>query len=252
MIKDYVVLDLETTGLDPKTDKIIEIGAVRVRDGAIVDSFSSFINPGRGLSEKTRELTGITMEDLKEAPFIEDVLEQLLLFLGDDILLGHNILFDYSFLKRAVVNQKKVFEKEGIDTLRIARRFLVELDSRNLGFLCKYYGIELEAHRALNDAVATHMLYERLCEAFYQKEADMFAPKKLVYQVKREGPITPRQKEHLTRLADKYPIVLGEEGILSLSDEDAKWFGEQYIDIHKLTKNEASRFIDRLLARYGR
>lgn len=252
MIKDYVVLDLETTGLDPKTDKIIEIGAVQVREGVITDTYTTLVHPGRGLSEKTKELTGITPDDLGEAPYIEDVLEDLLSFIGNDVLLGHNILFDFSFLKRVVVNQKKVFEKEGIDTLRIARRFLTELESRNLGFLCEYYGIELEAHRALNDAIATHRLYERLGEEFYAKEADTFAPKKLVYQVKREGPITPRQKEHLARLADKYPMTLGADGILELSDEDAELFGEQYMNIHKMTKNEASRFIDRLLAKYGR
>lgn len=252
MIRNYVALDLETTGLNPKTDKIIEIGAIRVREGAITDSFSTFVNPGRGLTAKTKELTGITEEDLKDAPYIEDILDDLISFIGEDCLLGHNILFDFSFLKKAVVNQKKTFDKEGIDTLRIARRFLTDLESRNLGFLCEHYGIELEAHRALNDAVAAHLLYERLCQEFYEKEADTFMPKKLIYQVKREGPITPRQKEHFGKLADKYHMTLTTEGILQLRDEDIEIFGEQYIDINKLTKNEASRFIDRLLARYGR
>ncbi|MBQ7944497.1 MAG: 3'-5' exonuclease [Lachnospiraceae bacterium] len=252
MIRNYVALDLETTGLNPKTDKIIEIGAIRVREGAIADSFSTFVNPGRGLAAKTKELTGITEEDLKDAPYIEEILDDLISFIGEDYLLGHNILFDFSFLKKAVVNQKKTFDKEGIDTLRIARRFLTDLESRNLGFLCEHYGIELEAHRALNDAVAAHLLYERLCQEFYEKEADTFMPKKLIYQVKREGPITPRQKEHLGKLADKYHMTLMAEGILQLRDEDIEIFGEQYIDINKLTKNEASRFIDRLLARYGR
>ncbi|MBE5875810.1 MAG: 3'-5' exonuclease [Lachnospiraceae bacterium] len=252
MIKDYVALDLETTGLNPKTDKIIEIGVVRVREGIVRETFSTFVNPARGLTAKTKELTGIEEEDLKTAPYIEDILDDLLLFIGNDHLLGHNILFDFSFLKRVVVNRKKSFDKEGIDTLRIARRFLTDLESRNLGFLCKYYGIELAAHRALNDAVASHMLYERLCQEFYAKEADSFMPKKLVYQVKREGPITPRQKEHFGKLADKYSLTLTSDGILQLREDDIEIFGEQYIDIHKLTKNEASRFIDRLLARYGR
>lgn len=252
MIKDYVALDLETTGLNPKTDKIIEIGAVRVREGVVKETFATFVNPGRGLSEKTKELTGITDESLKGAPDLEEILDDLEAFLGEDTLLGHNILFDFSFLKKAMVNQKKAFDKFGIDTLRIARRFLTDLESRNLGFLCEYYGIELEAHRALNDAIATHLLYKRLCQEFYAKEADTFMPKKLIYQVKREGPITPRQKEHFGRIAQKHQLTLTEEGILHLKDEDAELFGEQYIDIHKLTKNEASRFIDRLLVRYGR
>ncbi len=252
MIRDYVALDLETTGLNPKTDKIIEIGAARVREGVVTETFSRFVNPGRGLSEKTKELTGITEENLKDAPCIEDILDAFIAFVGEDYLLGHNILFDFSFLKKVIVNQKKTFEKQGIDTLRISRRFLTDLESRNLGYLCKHYGIELEAHRALNDAIAAHLLYEKLCGEFYDREADTFMPKQLIYQVKREGPITPRQKEHFSKLAAKYCLTLTAEGMLMLRDEDIELFGEQYIDIHKLTKNEASRFIDRLLARYGR
>ena len=80
MIQDYVCLDLETTGLDPKTDKIIEIGAVKVRNGEIVDSFQSFVNPGRMLPAKIIELTGIHDEDLKDAPSIEEVLPLFLEF----------------------------------------------------------------------------------------------------------------------------------------------------------------------------
>ena len=97
MIQDYVCVDLETTGLDPKTDKIIEIGAVRIKNGEIADRFQSFVNPGRLLSEKVKELTGISDEDLYDAPSIEEVLPKFLKFAKEDCLLGHSILFDYSF-----------------------------------------------------------------------------------------------------------------------------------------------------------
>ena len=141
MINDYTVIDLETTGLNPKLDKIIEIGGVKVREGSVVEEFNTFVNPGRKLSERIIDLTGITDEEVEKAPYIEEILPEFLAFIGEDILLGHNLIFDYSFVKKAVVNQKLTFEKMGIDTLRIARRFLTDLESRNLGFLCNHYGI---------------------------------------------------------------------------------------------------------------
>ena len=167
MIQDYVVLDLETTGLSPKSDRIIEIGAARVRQGKVEEVYSTFVNPGRLLTEHTIELTGIRDENLLDAPLIEDVLEPFLDFIGNDCLLGHNILFDYSFVKKATVNHKLSFEKDGIDTLRIARRFLTQVPSKRLGDLCGYYNIPITAHRALGDALATHALYGRLCDEFY-------------------------------------------------------------------------------------
>lgn len=248
MVQDYVVLDLETTGLNPKTDKIIEIGAARIRQGKVQDTYVTFINPGRSLEMKTKELTGIQDEDLQQAPFIETVLEDFLDFIGDDCLLGHNILFDYSFIKKAAVNKKLSFDKNGIDTLRIARRFLTELPSKRLGDLCGHYQIPITAHRAIGDALATHALYERLCAEFYEKEADTFQPKKLLYRVKKEGPITPKQKEQISRICMQYGLML-EEGhllspILSLTSTQ--------IDIDHITKNEASRLIDKIKTARGK
>ena len=182
---NYVAFDIETTGLSPKYEKIIEIGAVRVRDGQVQDTFSTFVNPGKGLPERIVELTGIHDADVADAPYMEEVLGTFLAFAGDDVLLGHNLMFDYSFMKKAVVNQKKTFEKSGIDTLRIARRFLNDVESRSLGFLCTYYQIYLEAHRALNDAMATHELYQILARTFGDKEQDTFQPVPLVYNVKK-------------------------------------------------------------------
>lgn len=233
--KNFVCIDLETTGLNPKTDKIIEIGAVKVQDGKMTETFETFVNPGRQLEERIKELTGISDEMLRDAPGIEEVLPCLLAFIGDEILLGHSVLFDYSFIKKAAVNQKMTFEKEGIDTLRIARRYLTELPGRGLGKLCVHYGIEHTAHRALADAKATCVLYERLWEEFGEQEdaEKIFAPVKLLYQVKRDTPITPAQKERLYKLLCKHKITVEYE-------------------LDKLTRSEASRYTDRILAEYGR
>ncbi|HKM04956.1 MAG TPA: 3'-5' exonuclease [Lachnospiraceae bacterium] len=237
MINDYVSIDLETTGLDPKKDKIIEIGAVKVRNGIIIDTFETFVNPSRRLDEKITQITGITNDDLKMAKEPEVAIKELLSFIGEDMLLGHCIRFDYAFIKRLAVNRGYTFEKKAMDTLLISRRYLKELESRKLCDLCSYYKIHHHAHRALADATATHELFLKLKEDFLVDETgniqEGFEPFVLVYKVKKEGPITIPQKERLVRLIEKHKMVLE-------------------LDINKLTKNEASRYTDQILFRFGK
>ena len=237
MMQDYLCLDLETTGLNPKTDKIIEIGAVKVRGGEIAGTFSTFVKPGRALEERVKELTGIAEEDLADAPVIAEVLPGFLEFAEGLPLLGHRVLFDFSFMKRAAANEKLVFERSGIDTLKIARKYLPDLPSKKLSDLCAHYEIPIKAHRALEDAKAAHFLYQKLAAQFFgnadaaggaYKESDFF-PEPLIYKVKREGPATKAQKERLQRLIGQYGLT------------------PEY-DVEMLTKNEASRLIDRILA----
>lgn len=232
---DYICLDLETTGLNPKMDKITEIGAVKVKNGQIVDTFSRLINPGRKLSERVIELTGITDEMLKDAPSIEEVVGEFLEFAKELPLLGHAVMFDYSFMKRAIVNARGSFEREGLDTLFISRRYLQELESRSLDFLCRHYEIPHKAHRALEDAVATAALYDKLWEQFSEAEEaeKWFTKKPLLYKVKRDTPAGEAQKERLYKLIARHKI-------------------EVDYDVEKLTKSEASRYTDLLLAKYGR
>ncbi len=232
-VQDYLCVDLETTGLNPKLDKIIEIGALRVKNGRIEDSFHTMVHPGRTLSPRAEELTQLTAEDLRDAPLIGEVIPGFLEFAGGLPLLGHFVLFDYSFLKRAAVNARLSFEREGIDTLKIARQYLSGLPGRQLSALCAHYGIELRAHRALGDAAATHLLYQRLCGEFFDPEdCAVFLPQPLIYKVKREGPATRAQKERLRTLFARYSV-------------------EPDCEIELLTKNEASRLIDRIRAAYG-
>lgn len=233
--ESYVCVDLETTGLNPKTDKIIEVGAVKVENGKMTGVFETFVNPERPLPENVGELTGICDASLKGAPKMADVLPDLLDFLGDSVLLGHQVLFDYSFIKKEAVNHKIPFEKMGIDTLKIARKFLPDLESRSLDFLCRHYVIPHRPHRAMQDAQAACVLYDRLWEEFGGMEdaVKQFAPKLLLYQVKRETPITPAQKERLYKLLAKHKLNI------------------EY-NLDTLTRNEASRYTDRILAKYGR
>ena len=240
MINTYVSLDLETTGLNPKQDKMIEIGAVKVVNGEIVDTYTTLVKPGRKLDDVVIQLTGIDDSMLKGDLVKESnvAIPELLDFLGDHILLGHSILFDFSFVKRYAVNQRMTYEAEAIDTLKIARKYLQELPSRSLSALCEHYQITQKAHRALEDAVATSHLYQKLLEEFYVAEqADdgekTFMPQKLIYQVKRESPITKSQREYLERLISYHNI-------------------EPDFEIDRLTRNEASRKTDHIILQYGK
>lgn len=227
MITSYISIDLETTGLNPKLDKIIEIGAVKVIDGKVTQTFHSYVNPGRKLEERITELTGICQHQVDGAPDISEVFPELIAFLEDLPLLGHRILFDYSFLKKAAVNLKQSFEKQGIDTLRIARCFLPQLEHRTLPYLCQYYQIEHDAHRAFADAEATSRLYKILCDEFYGKDERIFAPQQLHYAVKKDTPATKAQKEQLYRVIQQHNLIVD-------------------YDVEKLTRSEASRTLDKI------
>nr|MBQ8253179.1 3'-5' exonuclease [Lachnospiraceae bacterium] len=230
-----VAIDLEMTGLNVRTEKIIEIGAVKIRNGQVTDTWSSLIRPGRKLNEDTVRITGIEDEMLMQAPEFDSIRESLLEFLGDDVLLGHNVIFDYSFLKKAVLNglpKGSRFERQGIDTLKIARRFLPGEQNKKLDVLCKQYGIEFRAHRALDDAMAAFLLFEKLWEEYSGSGKDIFEPKPLIYQIKKESPVMAKQIAQITRLVETYGI-------------DCPY------EIEKMTKNEASRYVDKLKATYG-
>ncbi len=234
MLEDYCVIDLEMTGLNPKHHKILEVAAVRVRKKEIVSECSMLIWQHQLLEEKITELTGIDQEMLAGAKEEDEVLDHFFGFLGEDILVGQNVIFDYGFLKQAAINRKMSFERKAADTLKIARRCLPALEKRTLDALCGYYGIEIGYHhRALDDAKATYLLYERLEKEFGAVQADVFEPKPLIYKAKRQTPATARQKKHLKELADYHKINLNLE-----------W--------ETLTRNEASRQVDRIISQYGR
>lgn len=237
MTDSFVVVDIETTGLNPATERIIEIGAVRVRENRIEESFDVLVNPGRNLSSFIVELTGITDEMLDKAVDTKTALASFLEFAGEDVLLGHHISFDYSFLKKNIVNMGGSFERSGIDTLKIARAVLPDLEKRSLEHLCRYYNINnAHAHRACDDARATSELYQRLKEEFYGKSEDtdkLFWPAPLACQVKKDSPITVAQIRYLRALLEYHKLDLG-------------------IKLESLTKSEASRHIDKIILNYGR
>lgn len=234
MVSSYIAVDLETTGLDPKRDKIIEIGAVRVKDGEVDDVYETFVNPYRKLEERVAALTGINDRQVEAAPGIEELIGCFLDFAGDLPLLGHHVIFDYSFLKRAAVNAGCSFERQGIDTLKLARRFMPQDEKKNLKAACEFFGLkQYLSHRALADSRAAHQLYQKMADRYGNEFPDAFDSQTLIYKVKKEQPASKRQKEHLQDLLKYHKIVLS-------------------VQMDHLSRNEISRITDKIIAQYGR
>lgn len=190
-IKNYTVIDLEMTGLSAKNDKIIEIGAARVRGGEIVDTISTLVNPKQHIPQRVQELTGITDSDVENAADMDEAVDNLLDFIGDDIILGQNVTFDYSFLKQWAVNHKRTLSLNAYDTLKIARKCLPAEQSKKLEDLCEYFGVNREnAHRALDDAIETKQIFEKLL-ALMDEKGEPVESKSLVYKAKNRHPPRP-------------------------------------------------------------
>ena len=128
-LNNYTVIDIETTGFDPYFNEIIELSALKVRDKKIVGEFSTLVKPNVPVSEFITKLTGITNEELENAPKIENVISKYIEFIGDDTLLGHNTGFDINFIYDAYLKYcNKHFDNYYMDTLRISRRVLTGID----------------------------------------------------------------------------------------------------------------------------
>ncbi|TCT26733.1 DNA polymerase III catalytic subunit PolC type [Melghiribacillus thermohalophilus] len=169
---EYVVFDVETTGLSAVYDTIIELAAVKIKNGEIIDRFESFANPHEPLSETTTELTGITDEMVKDAPEVEEVLKKFDEWMGDAILVAHNASFDMGFLNEGL---RKIGKDKAsnpvIDTLELSRFLFPELKNHRLNTLCKHLNIELvQHHRAIYDAEATGYLLWQLIKECLNKD----------------------------------------------------------------------------------
>lgn len=167
-----VSLDIETTGLDPKNDSIIEIGAVKFNGNRVLDEFSTLINPRKPINSFITNLTGITNAMVMNAPLLADVYPQLETFIGDHPILGQNVGFDISFFQRYGAFKANPV----IDTYELAAVLMPSAPRYGLGSLCHQLGVILsEAHRAINDARATMGVYNKLYEKLFQLPIDLIA-----------------------------------------------------------------------------
>lgn len=234
MMTSYVCFDLETTGLSWERDEIIEIGAVKVTEGKVTGRFSRFLKPSAPIPDKVRQITGIDDGMVADALPTDQVIFDFIAFTEDQPVLGHNLLFDYRFMKRYAAKYYMKFEKMGIDTLKIARMAHKDLPSRSLESLCAHYGVvNPAAHRAYHDALATAKVYQNMKHYFVEVYPKAFEPVFLDTGKKKIRPATLRQKAYLKDLAKYHKIKLSN-------------------DMETLTQSEASRMIDGIIFRYGR
>lgn len=233
-IKDYTVVDLEMTGLAVKLDRIIEIGAVRVRGGEVADTYAMLVDPRIPIPQRVAELTGITDEMTAGGEDMDKAVQGLIDFIGDDVLVGQNIGFDYGFIKQWAVNHKLSLSMSAYDTLKLARRYLPADVPKKLESLCQYFDINREnAHRALDDAVETMQVFEKLQDIAIEKNDKDFKPQELIYKAKKQTPATAHQIERLREFREKFDIR-----------ESIYW--------DTLTRSQASRIQDEYISRYGR
>lgn len=192
-ISDYVVFDLETTGIRPDTDEIIEISAIRVRDHKAVDEYSTLVNPGMHIPAAASRVNHITDDMVAEAPELAEALGDFLEFVGNDILVGHNIhSFDLNFICQGAL---RIFgaevDNDYIDTLYMARQCLPELSHHKLSDVAAYFHISTKgAHRALADCAMNQKCYEEMGKIFRQKQKtqpEVLCPKCGSEMVKRKG-----------------------------------------------------------------
>ena len=169
---DYVIFDLETTGISPNYDEVIEISALKVKGGEVVDEFNTLVNPGRKIPFGATKVNGITNAMVAEAPAFSHVLAEFLDFAEGLVLVGHNIArFDMKFIWRDAEQYfGEIPQNNYVDTLQVARKHLPKMDHHRLVDLAEYYGISSEgAHRALNDCYMNQKVYE--CMVSEMREA---------------------------------------------------------------------------------
>lgn len=230
----FIVYDLETTGIHPVKNEIIEIGAIKVCKGAVVDTYSCLINPHISLPKEIVALTGITQNMVEGGLEKREAIQGFLNFASEDTVLGHNISFDYKFMKAAADSLFLPFEKKTLDTLKIARKHLQDLPDRKLGTLCNHYGyVNEHAHRALDDAMATYYIYQKMKEEFFHNDPESFLPQINAVKVKKVEPMTLKQKKYLMDLIQYHGIKI-----------------ETNMD--GLSKSEASKLIDSIILQYGK
>ncbi len=165
---EWTVFDVETTGFSPTEEEIIEIGAVKIRDGKIVDTFSTFVNPERPIPEKITELTGIDDSMVADAPTLQDILPDFIDFFEGTVLVAHNATFDLRFLQASLAKtglNDRVQSITILDTLNLSRALLTQLKNHKLNTIAGHFKISLENHhRACDDAKATGEILIKLLE----------------------------------------------------------------------------------------
>ena len=170
---DYIVFDLETTGLEPRTCQIIEIGALKYINNELVDEYHAYVNPEGEIPREITDLTGINLFTVRNARTIEEELPDFLKFIDNYTLVAHNAPFDISFLKENM--QKMSIEhlnNNVIDTLELSKKYIPKAYNYKLTTLKKFFHLNYDSHRSLEDCKTTNYIYEYCRNIAENKEED--------------------------------------------------------------------------------
>ena len=175
---EFVIIDTETTGLSATNgDRMVEIAAVKIKKGSVVERFESFIDPERAIPHGAQHIHKITKEMLKNAPKAKEILPDVLHFIGGACVVGHNIKFDLDFLcyQLSLIGRKLKNETPALDTLKMSKHFLPHLSNYSLSSVALSFGIKIkETHRALADAELTADVFIRLLEMAEEQKLETF------------------------------------------------------------------------------
>ena len=216
----FVVVDTETTGARSSGDRLIEIGAVRVVGGQVVDTFEQLIDPGRAVPKRITWLTGISTAMVFGQPGLDDVMPRFADFLGDAVMVAHNLPFDARFLDAAMDEAGlPPIRNDALDTLRLARRLLPSLPSKGLSGLTAHFGIQVNGrHRALGDAAATAELLQILLDRLRLEFGVETRQDLLGFQRKRYVE-TRREATHIARIREtRLPALPDRPGVYFMRD----------------------------------
>lgn len=202
----YCVLDLETTGLSPKTGKITEIGIMKLKDGKAIDEFSCFVNPEKPIPARVVEVTNITDDMVKDAQTIEKVFPKLLEFIEGSVLVAHNAEFDVGFLKHNAKVLGYDFDFTYLDTLSLAKELFPSFKTYKLGRIAKNLGIKVEtAHRALSDVDTTVKVFNEMLEKLKERGAESLA------DIEKYASDEEALKEEYKKLKTYHAIILAKD-----------------------------------------
>ena len=223
--EEYVAFDLETTGLSSANDRIIEIGAVIMKNGEELDRFQTFVDPQRPLEKKIVELTGITDEMLRGAPGIEEVLPKFLEFIGGRVLVAHNSDFDTGFIRAECGRQGLPYAYTAADTLILSQNMLPQLNKFKLDIVSNALSLpDFNHHRAADDAVTCGLIMHRLMGKM-EEELDIHTLQEInprMTSLRAKGRITDRHARHIIILAKNQ---VGLRNLYHLiSDSNLKYF----------------------------
>ena len=199
----YCVLDLETTGFSFRTEKITEVGIMKIKNGEVIDSFSTFVNPEKPIPYKVVEVTHITDDMVKDAPKIQEVFPKILEFIEGSVLVAHNADFDIGFLKHNASVLGYKFDYTYIDTLRLAKDLFPDYKKYKLGIIAENLGIKVEvAHRALDDVDTTVKVFNIMIDMLKEKGA------KKVSDIDRVAADDISEKEAYKKIPAYHAIIL--------------------------------------------